>query len=96
MKTEIVIADVVKGTSTNAEAVPLFILLDKAISSNKSVILSLKNCPPLSSSFLNSSIGELFDKYGASALKGKLSIKDYTPTVANSIKNYINSVREIA
>jgi hypothetical protein len=92
----IVVKDVVKGTSTNAEAVPLYFCIDNILSQNNAVILSLKDCPPLSSSFLNSSIGNIIEKYGFSSLKGKLSISDYTPTIAGIVTSYIENCKKLS
>lgn len=95
-KIVIVVKDLVKGTSTNSEAVPLFCAIDSAFKSNISVVLSLKDCNFMSSSFLNSSIGELIEKYGFDDLKGRLSIIDYTPVTAKMMKSYIESCRNLS
>ncbi len=91
----IVVKDVVYGTSTNAEALPVFLLMDKSLSKNNSVVLSLTGCPAMSSSFLNSSLGSIIEKYGWDFLKGKLSIVDYNPSVANVIKDYLEKSRAV-
>jgi hypothetical protein len=89
----IIVKEVITGTSTNAEAMPLFILMDEALTQNKAVVLSLKNCKSMSSSFLNSSIGCIVDKYGFDLLKGRLSIVDFTPFMGQIIKDYIGGLK---
>lgn len=87
------VAELVIGTSTNASGCVLFLEMDRAISNGDSIKLSLKNCPLFSSSFLNSSIGELFDKYGDRKLKGKLMLADATAAHVRNIKNYIDNLK---
>lgn len=94
-KVTINVMDVVDGTSMNAHAVPLFIEMDKAIQSDKIVVLSLKNAPAFSSSFLNSSVGELVSKYGFDSLKGRLKIVDHTPVLGEIFKNYLVNLKEV-
>jgi hypothetical protein len=91
----IVVKDVTYGTSTNAEAIPLYVLMDNALLNNKAIVLSLKGCTAMSTSFLNSSIGSIVDKYGWDALKGKLSVVDYNPTVAGIIKSYLEKSKNL-
>ncbi|CAN5220189.1 hypothetical protein BH09BAC5_BH09BAC5_10480 [soil metagenome] len=93
-KVTLKVMDLVEGTSTNINAVPLFLEMDKVIIANKVIVLSLKNAPALSSSFLNSSIGELVTKHGFNTLKGRLKIVDYTPVMADLIKNYLENLKE--
>lgn len=91
----IIVKDVTYGTSTNAEAIPLFLLMDNALLNNKSIVLSLKDCNAMSTSFLNSSIGSIIEKYGWDGLKGKLSIIDYNPSVAGVIKTYLENSKNL-
>ena len=95
-KIVIVVKDTVSGTSTNSEAFPLFIKMDNELSSGKHVVLSLKSCNPMSSSFLNSSFGSVIEKYGWDFLKGKISIIDYTPTIADTIKTYLDKSKSLS
>ena len=95
-KIVIPVKDVVKGTSTNEEALPLFDAIDNILSMSNIAVLSLKDCAPMSSSFLNSSVGVIIEKYGFDLLKGKLSIVDYTPSMAEIFKSYIESRKTLA
>ncbi len=92
-KVNIIVKDLVPGTLTNPDTMPLFVTLDKNLASDVGVSLSFQGVTLLSSSFLNSSLGELMDKYGTDILKDKLSITDYTPEVAAIIKQYVASFK---
>jgi len=93
-KRTIVVSEIVSGTSTNIEAMPLFFAMDKAILAGNIINLSLKNCPAMSSSFLNSSVGALFEKYGFDKLKGKLHLSDHTPSAGKNLSDYIAKIRK--
>jgi len=66
--------DVVKGTSTNEDGDKLFSAISKEIEVGVKVRLSLHNCTPMSTSFLNSSFGELTCKYGYERIKQIISL----------------------
>lgn len=91
----ITVKDVVSGTSTNAEGFALYTVMNKAISNDKTIVLSLKACTALSSSFLNSSIGAIVEKHGLKEMKGKLIITDYTPVMADNIKKYMSTLKKV-
>ena len=92
-KTIIIIKDLVPGTLTNADAMALFVCMDNAFSKGDTVVLSFNEIHSLTTSFLNSSIGEIIDKYGFETLKGRLSLKDYTPSVAKLVTQYISDIK---
>lgn len=94
-KITINVKDTVVGTSTNSEALPLFVAMDAVLKDNKSLVLSLKSCNPMSSSFLNSCFGTIIEKYGWEFLKGKISIIDYTPVTADLIKRYLDNSKQL-
>ncbi len=89
----IVIKDAVLGTFSNADAVPLRILMEDSLKNRDSVVLSFDGVHTLTSSFLNSSIGEIVDSFGFDTLKGRVSLTNYTPSVASVITNYINDLK---
>lgn len=96
MKKEIVkVKEIVNGTSTNAEGYPLFLAMDKIIERGNIIVLSLKDCNVFSSSFLNSSIGNLLEKHSLTEMKGRLLLTDYTSTIANNISHYISRFKEV-
>lgn len=81
------------GTSTNTQGYALYIVMKQHFLCNQKIRLSLKDATPMSSSFLNSSIGELIDEFGIDKVKSSLSIVHYTPTQAKILKDYINAYR---
>lgn len=94
MKTiTIVVKDLTSGTLTNAEGDKLRVAVDDALSSGNSVLLSFNDINTISSSFLNSSLGEIVDKYGFDVLKSRISITHYTTQLAGAIKKYINDLK---
>lgn len=84
--------DVVNGTSTNADGFTLFTLMDKAFSNGEIVKLSLENATPFASSFLNSSFGELMDKYGIEKIREQVKLTKYTRSRAMNIKEYLDKL----
>lgn len=89
MKT-IIIKDIVKGTSTNSEALPLFLEMNNVVvTSNESVVLSFNNIEFVSSSFLNSSIGQFIEKYGFDRFSKNVKFADCKTDIAARIKDYV-------
>ncbi len=83
--------NIVQDTYTNAAGYALLSVLKKYIEEDKKVILSFEGATPPSSSFLNSSIGELLDEIGFHKLKSLIRFVDLTPTQAQTLKNYFQS-----
>lgn len=92
----IVVKEVVSGTSTNAEGYPLLLAMENSLQKHDKIVLSLHGCTCLSTSFLNSSIGMLIEKYGVTALKSRLSIVDFTPALGSFISKYLTSVKKLS
>lgn len=86
----------VTGTVTNDEGLALFLAIDKEFSEGNCVKLSLEKATTFSSSFLNSSIGELIVKYGVKTLKSNLIIVNYQPSRLNQIRAYIEKIKDLA
>lgn len=84
--------DVVSGTFTNTEGAKLFAALAPYLAAVVPVRLSLRGASPMSSSFLNSSIGDLIDCYGVAALRRSLKLVDYVPSHAAVIKKYVDDL----
>ncbi|MBU0560918.1 MAG: STAS-like domain-containing protein [Bacteroidetes bacterium] len=83
--------NIVPDTYTNASGFVLLTILNKYFQNGDSVILSFKGASPPSSSFLNSSIGELLDAHGFDKLKTMIRFIDLTLTQAQSLKHYFNT-----
>lgn len=89
MKT-INLSDLVAGTSTNDSGFVLFLEIEKGLSSGDKIKISLANCGAFSSSFLSSSFGEIYDKYGYDVIKSKISLINYSSTLAQQIKTFLD------
>ena len=85
------IKDIVPDTYTNAAGFVLFTILNKHILDGQSIILSFKDSTPPSSSFLNSSVGELLDHFGFAKFKSMIKFIDLNMTQAQTLKNYFLS-----
>ena len=92
-KEKLIIRDITSSTLTNSDGLSLKIAIDSALSNADVVVLSFEAIGTISSSFLNSSIGEIIDKYGFEILKDRVMITNYTPTIASFIQKYINDLR---
>ena len=89
----IIIKNVTSGTLSNTEGAILFCAIDFALKSNIPVLLSFESINTISSSFLNSSIGNIVDKYGFTILKDNLKITNYTKPIAATLVKYISDLK---
>ena len=92
---QINLVDIVDGTSTNIEGVKLYCALNKHLKSNEAVILSLKACTPLSSSFLNSSIGNLIEDYGFDYVIDNVKISNYSKSIGKALVQYLDNIKSL-
>jgi|SRR6218665_1150480 len=89
MKT-LVLKDIVHGTSTNSEAYNLYLEMQNGVGDkNQSITLSFAGIAYVSSSFLNSSLGEFIDKYGFDFFAKHMKFTDCKPELAKQIKDYV-------
>jgi len=84
--------DCVTGTSTNTEALGLYLAISKAFQAGDTVKLALEDTTPMSSSFMNSSFGELVEDFGMETIKKQLRLVDFKPSQALQIKNYFETI----
>lgn len=89
------ITSIVSGTTTNAHGLSLFLELKSYYEKGEKLVVSLENCPVLSSSFLNSSIGSFIDEYGMDELKKTISFVNYTSSQIEYIKTYVSQYLEL-
>ncbi|MBA9076076.1 STAS-like domain-containing protein [Rufibacter quisquiliarum] len=87
--------DCVTGTSTNTEGLALSLVLLTELKDGNVVKLSLDGCTPMSSSFLNSSFGEVVEEVGMDVIKNQLRLVDYKPSEAKQIKDYLALVSSL-
>lgn len=85
------IKEIVKDTYTNSSGSVLLSFLNNYLHKGQQVTLSFKGAPPTSTSFLNSSIGELLDQYGFNRFKEIVKLTDLSATQAQILKNYFLS-----
>lgn len=90
--TTIRLIDIVPGTSTNADGVVLFIAMNQLLDSDNKIRLSLESATPLSTSFLNSSIGNLVDKFGLEKFRSKVVFSHMTTSQIKTIKTYFDQI----
>ena len=84
--------DVVSGTATGEDGTTLFFLLDKSVSSNQKIRLSLASATPFSTSFLNTSFGDLSDKYGLETIRTLIMFTDITPSQLKKLRSYFEQL----
>lgn len=88
MKT-LVIKNLVTGTSTNAEAFSLFLDMKNCAAADNSFTLDFTGIDYVSSSFLNSSIGEFIETYGFNTFASKVKFSSCNKDLATMIKGYV-------
>lgn len=94
MKITIKVSDYTVSTITNSDAVGLRLAMKEAIINGEAIVLSFHGISTLTTSFLNSSIGEIIDEFGFDALKGRLSLVDYTAAIGKAVTDYIGNLRK--
>jgi hypothetical protein len=87
----IYIKDIVEDTYTNASGFVLYTVLKPYIESKNCVIVSFEGKLSCSTSFLNSSFGQLIEEFGIDSFKTNIKLTDITKTNASFIKKYVTS-----
>ncbi len=90
---KIPVKDISQGTLSNIDGVNLKIAIENSLGNADIILLSFEGISSISSSFLNSSIGEITDKFGFDILKDRIKITNYTPHLAGIIQKYISNLR---
>lgn len=90
----IIVNKVTKCTTSNEQGTLLYDRIFYELQTQNSVTLSFKDVKIISSSFLNSSIGALFDNIGPDNLKDKIRITHYNPNIGHAILNYVNNKKQ--
>ncbi len=89
------IMDITDDTATNIGGLPVYLATNKLLELNHKVCWDLDTVSFLSSSFLNSSVGELIDKYGIDFFKSHFSITKYSRYQVEAIKDYIEKYEHL-
>lgn len=87
------IKDIVTETHTNQAGYSLFVVLDNYFSTNTMVEVSFANADAFSSSFLNSSIGSLIEKYGQKKFKELFKPVEINKGQANLLVKYLSTFK---
>jgi len=96
MKTQnIQVTDIVQATTTNADAMPLYLFLKKEMTDDTCIVLSFRDSTPLSSSFLNTAIGNLVDDFGLDYVKAHLKIVQCSKSVFDTLKRYFDNLGKV-
>lgn len=91
---EIKLKSLVNNTDNNTEGVKLYCILDDYFKNNDMLLLVVDSDMSLTSSFLNSSFGNIIDKYGYDKLKNSLKIKTNKNQI-DRIKDYLEKYNEV-
>ncbi len=92
---KIIIRDITSSALSNIDGVQIQTAMDKYLNSGKVVILSFQGINVVTTSFLNSSLGNITDKYGFDILY-KIKLVDYTTSIASCVKNYISDLKTLS
>lgn len=88
------VATLTPGTISNADGYKLLLALKEAMTAQPGpVTLDLTGVIGFSSSFLNSSLGALFEEMGTASFK-RLRLSNYKPTQLKQLKDYMADVAQ--
>lgn len=88
--------DIVSDTYSNASGYSFYITLRPIFENDNQTNISLEGVSAFSTSFLNSSFGQLIDEYGLDKFKKTLKISNLTKVNGDMIRNYVNSFSSLA
>ena len=83
-----------RSFNSNKDGMLLFNIFDKTIKDKNSILLEIDNEIAMSSSFLNSSFGEILSLYGIDVLRSNIKIKT-TKNQFDRIVNYISKYERV-
>ncbi len=89
---QIIVSDICISTYTNADGQTLKSAIADILLVCDSAVVSFHGIDSVSTSFLNSSFGELVSDFGLEDIKKRVKITNYTSSLLHSIKKYINSL----
>jgi hypothetical protein len=87
------ITDHIDGTSSNDDGHRLFLVVDKYIQRHEEFALSFLDMTPMSSSFLNSSFGEIVRKYGFGVMTRYVKITEVRKADLKRLGGYLRELR---
>lgn len=86
--------NLVTDTTSNIQGIILFNSLKEAFLNEEQLILEVDSNMPISSSFLNSSVGEFLDNYGINNFKKTIKFKG-TKSQFQQLSNYISKYNQL-
>ena len=92
---KIIVKDIISSALSNTDGIQLQVAMDQILTDKDNVVISFHGINVMTTSFLNSSIGNLIDKYNIEILS-RIKIVDYTPTMATFLKNYISKIKSLS
>lgn len=84
----LIVRNIVNNTTTNDSGYLLFLAIENELKNSGSVEISLDNISVISTSFLNSSIGEIFEKFGFENVKSKIKYHHVEKSIAEILRKY--------
>lgn len=91
----IIINNIVKNTYINSEGEKLYYALFDFMRNNQKVEISFVGLTPMSTSFLNSSVGALIDEFGVEKFKSLVKPVEITKSQAETLINYLQSIEQL-
>lgn len=85
---------IVLNTDTNVEGIKLYCIIVSSLKQGNPFVLEIEDDMPLTSSFLNSSLGNIIDEYGYSVLKSHLKLK-CNKNQLDRVRKYLFKYNEI-
>ena len=89
------VSDITSGTYSNTDGFSLLVAMREALQSQEGVVtLSLQGVIGFSSSFLNSSLGALYEEMGKSSFQ-RIRLTNYKPAQLALLKKYMADVVQL-
>ncbi|MEI6143912.1 MAG: DUF4325 domain-containing protein [Mariniphaga sp.] len=87
---KVILNKVVKGAYSNSDGYTLFCILKTYFLNNEQVEISMLGFPPMSSSFFNSSFGELIHEFGIEKFRSIVKFTNITNSQVGQIRMYLD------
>ena len=86
----IVLNKELKGAYSNADGYTLYCMLKTFFLNDDNIEVSMLGFPPMSSSFFNSSFGELINEFGIGKFKSIIKFTNITKSQVTQIRMYLD------
>lgn len=85
----LILIDHVSGAYSSIDGYTVYCILKPYFDNNEQVTLSLQNFPVMSTSFFNSSFGELIEQYGLEKFRFIVKFSRVNQSQANVLRKYL-------